>query len=120
MFVGFKLFSPLFFMYSRRDNRDDQCVESLNGHIVTFSSPTPRTSSSENNNEAAEDQEDDQLVERPNSLKFLAASAAYQESTLPALERLPCTPDPGTLFENCLLFIKLCLKSGLLSLDFCV
>ena len=36
-------------------------------------------------------------IERPKTLKFLAASVAYQYSTIAAVKRLPYTPDPGKL-----------------------
>ena len=39
--------------------------------------------------------QEEQIVERPNTLQFLAASADYQKSTVPALKRAPYTPDPG-------------------------
>nr|CAB3263076.1 uncharacterized protein LOC100187461 [Phallusia mammillata] len=37
---------------------------------------------------------DNSVCERPKTLKFLAASVAFQNTTVPALKRLPYTPDP--------------------------
>ena len=44
---------------------------------------------------------DESAIERPKTLKFLAASVAFQYSTVAAVERLPYTPDPGEY--NCLI-----------------
>ena len=39
--------------------------------------------------------EDQQQIERPSTLKFLAAREIFQDSTVRAVKRLPYTPDPG-------------------------
>ena len=41
--------------------------------------------------------EDSQQIERPSTLKFLAAREIFQDSTVRAVKRLPYTPDPGTI-----------------------
>jgi len=40
-------------------------------------------------------------LERPKTLKFLAASVAFQNTTVPAVKRLPYTPDPGKSQPRC-------------------
>ena len=38
-------------------------------------------------------------IERPNTLKFLAAREIFQENTVRAIKRLPYTPDPGMFWS---------------------
>ena len=53
---------------------------------------------------------DEDSLQRPNTLRFLAASVAFQSSTVPALKRLPYTPDPGTALN-----LLVCLESFIIA-----
>ncbi|XP_076799993.1 uncharacterized protein LOC143445058 isoform X2 [Clavelina lepadiformis] len=59
--------------------------------VVNDSSPKESESKEK---DASLHREREDVYERPKTLKFLAASAAFQSSTVPALKRLPYTPDP--------------------------
>ena len=69
--------------------------------VVNDSSPKESESKEK---DASLHREREDVYERPKTLKFLAASAAFQSSTVPALKRLPYTPDPGKLLFSRIFF----------------
>ena len=106
----------------REDSRTDECT-SVPNHIQSTESNIPNhretvqpavtfvvedeTSNINTENSQIEEkaeQNNEEELQRPNTLRFLAASAAFQASTVPALKRLPYTPDPGIIMSQFILY----------------
>jgi len=81
------------------DNNEPTIPSAIENEVSESLANQNKEESKEQENLAKVDSlSEEDLLQRPNTLRFLAASAAFQASTVPALKRLPYTPDPGIYF----------------------